>query len=161
MEPYLEPAEVLLRLYEEEEGHISIAADWFAQDDVNAVIEHPLSIVISDGIHTEGKPHPRLFGAFPKFLRDYAINGSLRLEEAIRKITSAPANRYGLGNIGAVETGYQADLVVFNPESLRDNATYNAPTNLADGITYVIVNGHIVLKNGCTTGARPGRILMK
>ena len=65
----LEPAEVLLRLYEEEEGHISIAADWFAQDDVNAVIEHPLSIVISDGIHTEGKPHPRLFGAFPKFLR--------------------------------------------------------------------------------------------
>ena len=155
-----DPAEILLRLYEEEEGHISIAADWFAQDDVNAVIEHPLSIVISDGIHTEGKPHPRLFGAFPKFLRNYAINGSLRLEEAIRKITSAPANRYGLGKIGAVETGYQADFVIFDPKSLRDNATYNAPTNLAEGITYVIVNGCIVLKNGQTTRARPGRILM-
>ncbi len=160
-ETNFDPAEVLLNLYEEEEGHVSIAADWFDQDDVDAVIRHPLSIVISDGIHTEGKPHPRLFGAFPKFLRDYAVNGSLRLEEAIRKITTAPANRYSLAKIGAIETGYQADLVILDLESLRDSATYSAPTHLATGITYVIVNGHIVLKNGQITGARPGRVLVK
>jgi N-acyl-D-amino-acid deacylase len=157
----LDPAETMLRLYEKEQGHISVAADWFDQTDVDTVTEHPLSAIISDGIHTEGKPHPRLFGAFPKFLKDHAIDGPLSLEEAVRKITSAPALRLGLRKVGVIEEGYQADLTIFDPKRLRDTATYSNPTSRAEGVSHVLVNGRVVLKDGKVTGARPGRIISR
>jgi N-acyl-D-amino-acid deacylase len=156
------PGEALLSLYEKEQGRVSIASFSFAQEDVDFVNRHPLSIIISDGIHTEGKPHPRLYGTFPKFIREYALEGDMPLEEALRKITSAPAHRLRLQLRGLIREGYHGDLTIFDPKAIRDTASYENPTCYAEGIKYVLVNGETVVCNGAIvedTGAS-GNILL-
>ncbi|MDO9508349.1 MAG: D-aminoacylase [Thermovirgaceae bacterium] len=136
------------------------------EGDVDAVIKHPLSCVVSDGWITSptagGKPHPRGYGTFPRFLARYVREKRLlRLEEAVRKITSMPAGIMGLKDRGMLKEGFRADLVVFDPETIRDKATFEDPHRFPEGIDLVVVNGETAVRKGTLTGARPGAILKK
>ncbi len=136
------------------------------EGDVDAVIRHPLSCIVSDGWITSptagGKPHPRGYGAFPRFLARYVREKRLfRLEEAIRKITSMPAGIMGLKDRGMVKEGFKADLVVFDPETILDKATFTDPHQFPEGIDLVVVNGETAVRKGRLTGARAGMILKK
>jgi N-acyl-D-amino-acid deacylase len=109
---------------------------------------------------TEGPVHPRSYGTFPRVLGRYVReNGVLTLEEAIRKMTSAPAKRLGLVDRGLLHPGMAADVVILDPEHVRDRATYREPHQLSTGILHVWINGVHVLRDGSHTGALPGRHL--
>ena len=115
-----------------------------------------------DGPLSTDQPHPRAFGTFPRVLCRYSRElGVFPLEEAVRRMTSLPAARAGLADRGVVEIGRFADLVVFDPATVCDSATFEAPKRLAVGIEHVIVNGVPVLRNGEPTGALPGRALRR
>jgi N-acyl-D-amino-acid deacylase len=109
-----------------------------------------------------GKPHPRFFGTFPRVLGRYVREeGLLTLEQAIHKMTGQPAQRVGLRERGVVARGNVADLVVFDPATIVDHATYDDPARYASGVDIVIVAGQPVLRDGALTGALPGRALAK
>jgi N-acyl-D-amino-acid deacylase len=132
-----------------------------SEEDVETNLAHPLVMVGSDGIPVlEGKPHPRLFGTFPRVLGEYSRQrGVVPLEEAIRKMTSLPAQRFGLKDRGMVREGAWADLVLFDAENVIDRATFEEPHQEPAGIEMVLVNGEVVYEEGSHTGARPGRML--
>jgi N-acyl-D-amino-acid deacylase len=107
-----------------------------------------------------GKPHPRAYGSYPRILGHYARDlGVLSLEEAVRQMTSAPAARLRLPDRGAVAPGHKADLCLFDPAQIADRATFADPTQLPDGIAWILVNGEPVLHNRQWTGALPGILL--
>jgi N-acyl-D-aspartate/D-glutamate deacylase len=107
-----------------------------------------------------GKPHPRSFGTHPRVLAKYVRDGGLfTLEEAIRKMTGLPASRLGLRDRGLLKPSMKADVVVFEPDRVRDTATFEEPEQYADGIAWVLVNGTPVIEAGKPTNARPGRVL--
>ena len=107
-----------------------------------------------------GKPHPRSFGTYPRVLARYVRGEQLfSLEEAVRKMTSAPANRLGLRDRGLLRPGMRADLVLFDPETVRDEASFEEPERYPSGIEWVFVNGVAVIADGEPTGALPGRVL--
>ena len=159
------PAEAALRLFEKGEGwtvsHMMVDAD------VDLIAAHPLISVGSDGnsLSTEGilsvgQPHPRSYGTYPRFLARFVRERKLvSLEEAIRKMTSLPAERLRLTRRGRIAPGYAADLVVFDPNSVADTGTYEAPHSYAVGIPYVAVNGEIVVEDGQFTGRTPGVVI--
>ena len=121
-------------------------------------VAHPVGMVGTDSTFLGDKPSPRTYGSFPRilgqFVRDEAL---LSLEEAIRKMTSAPAARLGLRDRGLIRDGAIADLVVFDPATVRSTATYDAPRSFPIGIEQVIVAGTPVVADGVHTGATPGR----
>ena len=121
-------------------------------------VAHPVGMVGTDSTFLGDKPSPRTYGSFPRilgqFVRDEAL---LSLEEAIRKMTSAPAARLGLRDRGLIRDGAIADLVVFDPATVRSTATYDAPRSFPIGIEQVIVAGTLVVADGVHTGATPGR----
>jgi N-acyl-D-amino-acid deacylase len=113
-----------------------------------------------DGLLYEPHTHPRTFGSMPRFLGHYVRELQLLpLEQAIRKITSLPAQRERLTGRGLIKEGFFADITIFDPGSIIDKATYTAPTQLAEGVKYVLVNGQMAFENGKATGAMPGRAL--
>ena len=118
-------------------------------------------IALPAGVHTSfGRPHPRSFGTFTHILADVVRNRHvLTLEEAVRKMTSQPANRLGITDRGQLREGMKADVVVFNPETVRDTATYAKPDQYSQGIAWVLVNGKAVVADGKPTNALPGRVL--
>ena len=114
----------------------------------------------TNGILRRGHPHPRNFGTFPRVLGVYARErGLLRLEDAVRKMTSLNAAKLGIRDRGLLAAGSFADLTIFDPERVLDRSTYEDPFQYNTGIEYVIVNGQVVLDRGNHTGARPGRAL--
>jgi N-acyl-D-amino-acid deacylase len=114
----------------------------------------------TEGITAVGKPHPRSFGTFPRILGHYVRDEKVMpLEEAVRKMTSLPAKKLRWSDRGLVKEGYKADLVVFNPATVIDKATFEVPHQYPVGIPHVLVNGKLVVFNGKHTGARPGAIL--
>jgi N-acyl-D-amino-acid deacylase len=121
-------------------------------------VHHPVGMVGTDSTFLGAKPSPRTYGSFPRilgqFVRDDAL---LSLEEAIRKMTSAPAARLGLRDRGVIRDGAVADLVVFDPATVRSTATYDEPRSYPIGIEQVIVAGTLVVADGVHTGATPGR----
>ena len=121
-------------------------------------VAHPVGMVGTDSTFLGEKPAPRTYGSFPRilgqFVRDEAL---LSLEEAVRKMTSAAAARLGLRQRGMLRDGLIADIVVFDPATVRSNATYEQPRQFPDGIDHVIVNGVPVVDGGVHTGATPGR----
>lgn len=130
------------------------------EEHVQTIMRHPAHVVGSDGILVGGQPHPRGWGAHARFLSHYARDlALLSWEEGIRKITSAPARRIGSLDRGIVRPGFKADLVVFDPDSLRATSTYDNPRSNAEGVSDVIVNGAQALADGQVTGATPGRAL--
>ncbi|GDY38573.1 amidohydrolase family protein [Acidovorax sp. NB1] len=133
------------------------------EDDVERVIAHPLSMIGSDGLPHDERPHPRLWGAFPRVLACYwRDKGLLQLEEAVHKMTGLSAQRFRLGGRGLLQAGHMADVVVFDPERVRDLATFEQPQQFSEGIEQVWVNG--VLSYTATqraTGARAGRFVRR
>jgi N-acyl-D-amino-acid deacylase len=129
--------------------------------DIETNLRHPLVMVGSDGIpDLSGKPHPRLYGTFPRVLGEYVRRrGVLTLEEAVRRMTSLSCERFGLVGRGRIAEGFFADLVLFDPERIRDVATYEDPKREPEGVHTVVVNGAIAYDRGRHTGARAGRLL--
>ncbi len=131
--------------------------------DVERIMRHPHVAIASDGRLVrpgEGQPHPRWYGTFPRVLGVYVREkGVLSLEEAVRKMTSLPAGRLGLQDRGRIDVGARADLVVFDPATVIDAATFDEPHQYPQGIPYVIVNGNITVDRGAFTETRSGRVL--
>ncbi len=133
------------------------------EDDIARIMQNPLTMVASDGgvvVFKSGAPHPRNYGTFARVLGIYVREKHvLGLEEAIRKMTALPATRLKLYDRGILRPGLKADIVVFDAATVRDRATFAEPHQYADGFSYVIVNGGVVLDNGKMTEARPGQIV--
>jgi N-acyl-D-amino-acid deacylase len=130
------------------------------EENVQTILQHPAHMVGSDGILVGERPHPRGWGTHVKFLAHYVRDlGLLSWEEGIRKMTSAPARRIGCWERGLLQPGLKADLVVFEPDTLRDTATYENPRSYPQGVSFVAVNGSLVVEEGEPTGATPGRAL--
>jgi N-acyl-D-aspartate/D-glutamate deacylase len=159
----------LFDLLLEEGGSISAVYAHHTESDMTLALQQPWCSVGSDGSAyaiegplRRGNPHPRNFGTFPRVLGRYVRElGILRLEDAIRKMTSLNARKVGLPQRGLIAVDYFADLVVFDPGTVADRATYEDPFQYNEGIEQVIVNGQIVLDNDRHTGARPGRALRR
>jgi len=152
------PADAIFDLILEEENAVTMVSFSMSEDDVRTVMRSPLQMVCTDGI-VLGKPHPRVYGSFPRVLGRYVREGVLRLEEAVRKMTSLPAQRFGLLDRGLLRPGMWADITVFNPDTVIDKATYQEPRQFPEGIEYVIVNAEVAVDGGEHTGARAGRVL--
>jgi N-acyl-D-aspartate/D-glutamate deacylase len=132
------------------------------EGDVRRVMAHPTTMIGSDGVPAGGKPHPRLYGCFPRVLGHYVRDERvLDLPTAIHRMTGMPAAKFKLADRGVVRAGAFADLVVFDPDRIADTATYEDPKRFPDGIRAVFVNGTAVARDGAHTGARPGRALRR
>jgi N-acyl-D-aspartate/D-glutamate deacylase len=120
-------------------------------------------MIASDGevpIFGRANPHPRSYGTFARVLGVYVREKkTLTLEDAVRKMSAAPAARLGLSDRGVLKTGMKADLAVFDAATVRDTATFENSHQYAEGFSHVIVNGQVVVENGEMTAARPGRVL--
>lgn len=154
-------AETALRLLEQ--GEVRGIFHAISEPDLERILQHPTTMIASDGeVTTFGKasPHPRSYGTFPRVLGHYVRDRRLlTLEEAIRKMTSFPAQRVGLTDRGSLRPGMKADLVIFDADRVRDRATYEQPHQYPEGISAVLVNGVVVFEGGAMTGARPGVIV--
>lgn len=165
----VEASEAVLRLLEQEEGAVGMIGHGMAPDNVEKVLRHPLVMVGSDGSSMAPvgraagtRPHPRSYGAFARVLGHYVRERkALTLPEAIRKMTSMPADQIGLSDRGRIARGKVADLVVFDASTVSDAATFETPHRYAVGISYVVVNGVPVIERGEPTGATPGRALRR
>ena len=130
--------------------------------DVRRVLKHPACMVGSDGLPNDPHPHPRLWGTFPRVLGHYARELQLfSLEQAVHKMTGLSARQFGLVDRGELQPGNIADLVVFDEKTVRDCASYENPCQLAIGIDYVCVNGHIAWQDGGQTEARAGHFIRR
>jgi dihydroorotase/N-acyl-D-amino-acid deacylase len=113
-----------------------------------------------EGILGKEHPHPRAYGAFPRILHKYVHEEKkLTLEDAIRKFSALPAQRMRFADRGVLKAGMWADIVVFDPETIRDLATFDAPNQLSEGMRFVLVNGVPVIEEGKMTNALPGKVL--
>jgi dihydroorotase/N-acyl-D-amino-acid deacylase len=132
-------------------------------DDLERILRHPVTMVASDGevpIFGRASPHPRSYGTFARVLGVYVRErGVLTLEEAVRKMTSLPAARLRIMDRGILRPGMKADLAIFDPDRVKDTATFEKPHQYAEGFSHVIVNGQVVFEKGAMTEARPGRVL--
>jgi N-acyl-D-amino-acid deacylase len=132
-------------------------------DDVDRIMQHPMTSIASDGpitLFNVGSPHPRTYGTYARVLGRYVRDRNiLSLEEAIRKMTSLPAQILSINKRGLLREGYYADITIFDPETIIDKATFEDPHQYAIGINTVLVNGVIVVENGLHNGNRPGRVL--
>ncbi|MGE0725012.1 MAG: amidohydrolase family protein [Alphaproteobacteria bacterium] len=139
-------------------------AIYFMMDeaDVRRILAYPHTIVASDGLPHDAHPHPRLWGTFPRVLGHYVREvGLFPIEEAVRRMTGLPAERFGLTGRGAIRAGAFADLTLFDPAAIDDTATFADPATPARGIDRVYVNGRAVWRDGAPTGRRPGRLLRR
>lgn len=146
-----------------EEGRTAVVNMSMCQDDIDYVAKLPYSSVISDSIYADtDSPHPRMYGAFPKIIREYVLErGIYTMEQAIHKMTSLPAARMKLEGRGTLTEGSFADILVFEAEKFRDHATFTDSARLATGLDYVIVNGEIAVKDGVwNREVRSGRQLL-
>ncbi len=156
-------------LLEAKGDRVSIVYFTIGDEDLERIMRHPAMMVGSDsgasaaeGILAQGKPHPRTFGTFVRVLGHYARDKkTITLEEAVRKMTSAPAARLGLHDRGLIKVGMKADLVVFDPDNVKDQATYANPLQYPVGIKTVVVNGRVTVQDGEHTGALAGTVLRR
>jgi dihydroorotase/N-acyl-D-amino-acid deacylase len=136
-----------------------------SEEDVERIMAHPFTMIASDGRLTqpgEGHPHPRWYGTFPRVLGLYARDKSvISLEQAVRKMSTMPAERMGLRERGQLREGWFADVVIFNPATVSDRATFEDPHQYPVGIDWVLINGQIAVENGQYRNIRPGRVLRR
>ena len=164
-----DPYTSLFELILEEEGVTGMVIFAMNEEDVRRIMRHTLQMVGTDsgasgttGYMRRGKPHPRGYGTYPRVLGRYVReSGALTLEEAIRKMTSFPAQRFGLQSRGLLKPGMVADIVVINPDTVVDTATYQEPHQLPKGIEHVMVNGEITVQSSEPLGTLAGRTLRK
>ncbi|GGD73496.1 N-acyl-D-amino-acid deacylase family protein [Paenibacillus nasutitermitis] len=157
----LDPVDCMLDLLLEEDGKVAIVYFHMSDQDVEQVVAYDHSIIISDSLGcVTGKPHPRTYGTFPRLFARYVREKKLlSLEQAVRKVTSFPAQRFKLGKRGLLVPGYHADLVVFDPDTITDGATFENPTGSPAGITSVWVNGVNTMNHAEHTSQRPGVLI--
>ena len=133
------------------------------ETDVERIMQHPVTAIGSDGgvsVFGQSVPHPREYGTFARVLGRYVRErGVLTLEEAVRKMSGATAQRLGLQDRGLLREGLFADIAVFDPARVSDRAMFSEPHQYAEGFEYVLVNGTLVVDGGEHTDARPGRVL--
>jgi N-acyl-D-amino-acid deacylase len=163
------PGNALLDLVAKDRDNIGVARFGMSEDDVQLAMRQPWvafdldygARALDGKLAAEGSAHPRAFGAMPRVLGHYARDLKLfPLEEAVRKMTSLPARRLNLQDRGLLRVGMKADLAVFDPETIRDVATFEQPLAYAEGVVHVLVNGRFVLESGKLTRERPGRPLL-
>ena len=160
-----DPADTCLALMSEEGGTITGMFHTMSEEDVRLVMRQPWVSIASDGaainLEADGLPHPRSYSTNPRVLGYYVRDQKvLTLEDAVRKMTTLPAQILGLRDRGQIREGFAADLVVFDPATVRETNSFEKPKSYPIGIPYTIVNGVVVIDGGRHTGARPGRALM-
>jgi N-acyl-D-aspartate/D-glutamate deacylase len=156
----VDPVDYACDLLAAEHGDVTILSHSMHEDDVRRVLASRLTMLCSDGVPKGGRPHPRWAGSFARVLGHYVRDvGVLELAEAVHKMTAMPARRFGLPDRGLLADGYNADLVVFDPQRIADGATYDDPLAPPHGVRCVVVGGRIVVDGGEVTDARPGRVL--
>lgn len=161
----VDPSEAAMTLLEEEE--VPFVSHVIQEDDLltfmrwsGVMVGSDGSSLATDGPLSGGWPHPRNFGTFPRVLARYVRERKvLTLQEAIRRMTSLPAQRLGIRDRGLLREGFWADIVLFNPDTVEDRATFANPKQYPAGIDYVIVNGEVVIDQGRHTGKMPGKVL--
>jgi N-acyl-D-amino-acid deacylase len=162
-----DPMDALFDLLIEDRAFTSVAVFGMSEPDVALALQQPWVSIDNDssGTSTEGilgqeHPHPRAYGTFPRILRKYVREEKkLTLEDAIRKFSSLPAQRMRLTDRGVLKAGMWADVVIFDPATIKDVATFAEPNQLSQGMEYVLVNGALVIDQGKMTGTRPGKVL--
>jgi N-acyl-D-aspartate/D-glutamate deacylase len=166
-ERHTDAIEALFDLLVEDRAFTDVAVFGMSEPDIRLALRQPWVSVDNDsqgtspdGLLGKEHPHPRAYGTFPRILRKYVREEHLlTLEEAVRKFSSLPAQRMRLGDRGVLKAGMWADLVVFDPDSVRDLATFARPNQLSQGMRWVLVNGVPVIADGRATGALPGKVL--
>ncbi len=161
--------ELVKKLMIEEKGKVSMIGFAMDEGNLHKVLSSPLVMVGSDGSAVSpkgklgtGKPHPRYYGTFPRVLGKYCRDEKLfDIATAVKKMTSMPAEKLGLRERGKLLPDYYADVVIFNPKTVSDRATYVEPHQFPDGIDHVIVNGQLTIKEGKHTGKQAGKVLRK
>ena len=159
-----DPFDAVMDLIAGASAPVNITLGAITEEDVRTLMIQPWNMIASDGAYADGseagRGHPRGAGTFARFLGHYVREeGVLPLEEAIRKITSLPADFLGLTDRGRIEKGYAADLSIFNAETIIDRSDWDHPQRFAEGIVHVLVNGNPVLRDGSLTGQTPGTFL--
>jgi N-acyl-D-amino-acid deacylase len=162
-----DPVETLLDLLLEDESSIGTAYFITAEDNIRKIVPLPWvsfgcdeAAQAPEGVFLKSMPHPRAYGNFARVLGKYVREEKLLpLEQAIRKLTSLPATNLGLDRRGQLKEGFFADVVIFDPKTIIDHATYEKPHQYATGVKHVFVNGAQVLKDGEHTGAKQGKAL--
>ena len=165
--PSPDPIDVFLDFLIEQGGSVSTVYAHHTEEDMNLALKQPWTSIGSDGsaLATEGSlrrgnPHPRSFGTFPRVLGVYARERNvIRMEDAVRKMTSLNAMKIGIRDRGVLHNGAFADIAIFDEKRVLDRSTYEEPFQYSEGFEYVLVNGEVVLNRGAHTGARPGRAL--
>jgi N-acyl-D-amino-acid deacylase len=157
-----EPLETVFNLLVDEECAVAMIMFTMAEEDVRAVMRHPATMIGTDGIWSHGKPHPRIYGTYPRILGTYVREQRLlSVEEAVRKMTSFPAQKFGLWKKGIVRAGMDADLVIFDPDTIAERSTFQEPHQYPAGLPYVILNGQVVVDQGQYTGKLAGQVMKK
>lgn len=164
-----DPYEMALDMVLETRSQVEIIDFCMHEDDVEAILRHPYTIIASDaqavapdGLLSKGSPHPRAYGTFPRVLGRYVREReALSWEEAINKMSGLPAERLNLDSRGLIREGFFADLVVFDPQTILDQSTFVDPHRYPDGIRHVLVNGELALQDGEQTEARSGQVLRR
>ena len=162
-----DPMDALFDLLIDDKAYTECAVFGMSEPDVVLALQQPWVSVDNDsagtspeGILGEEHPHPRAYGTFPRILRKYVREEKkLTLEDAIRKFSALPAQRMRLTDRGVLKQGMWADIVLFDPQTVRDVATFDDPNRLSEGMEYVLINGVPVIENGKMTGALPGKVL--
>jgi N-acyl-D-amino-acid deacylase len=162
-----DPIDALCDLLIKDNAHTSVAVFGMSDSDVALALKQPWVSIDNDsegtspeGLLGQAHPHPRAYGTFPRILRKFVREDHLLgLEEAIRKFSALPAQRLRLSDRGVLKQGMWADVVIFDPATIRDLATFEQPNQLSEGMQYVLVNGVAVIAEGKMTGARPGKVL--
>ena len=162
-----DPMDALFDLLIEDKAFTEVAVFGMSQPDVTLALQQPWVSVDNDssgtspeGLLGQDHPHPRAYATFPRILRKYVREEhKLTLEDAIRKFSALPAQRMRLTDRGVLKEGMWADVVVFDPATIRDRATFENPNQLSEGMEYVLVNGKLVIDGGKMTGTLPGKVL--
>ncbi len=161
------PFDAMCELLISEDAQVMVVLYEMNEEDVCRILSSSLGMIGSDGraiapeTSSEGKCHPRYYGTFPRVLGYYVREGVIPLQEAVRKMTGTPAMRLGFKDRGLLLEGMKADITIFDPATIRDNATFTDPHKYASGIPYVIVNGIPVIERGKYTETLPGKTLRK
>ncbi len=156
-----DPYQATFDLLHDEENAVGMVDFYGTEEHVIRFMRRPEQNVCTDGL-LGGKPHPRVYGSFPRVLGRYVREkGALTMEEAIRKMTSKPAETFGLKGRGRLQSGYYADIVIFNPETVIDKSTFGDPIQYPEGIEYVLINGQLVVERGIYHQILAGKVLKK
>ncbi|MCF6177906.1 MAG: amidohydrolase family protein [Geopsychrobacter sp.] len=152
-----DPFELVLELIKQDGNNIKIISETMHEDNVAQFIKQPFAMIGSDSGFSQGKPHPRLYGAFPRVIRRFVRQlKALSMEEAIHTMSGMTARRLNLQDTGLIKKGFRADAVLFDPQTFSDTATYQDPCRFPEGLHSVIVNGAIVIEDSAHTGAATG-----